>query len=63
MTVPVVDIGLCSECGGCVEIAPEVFQYNEHTGLIEVVESDDYPVEDVEEAIKNCPEDCIHWDE
>ncbi len=63
MTAPVVDIGLCSECGGCVEIAPEIFRYNEHTGLIEVIESDGYLVEDVEEAIKNCPEDCIYWDE
>lgn len=60
---PVIDLGRCSRCDGCIEIAPEVFYYNRETGLIEVVEMQEYPVDKVDEAIKNCPEDCISWDQ
>lgn len=60
--VPVIDLGRCSRCRGCIEIAPEVFRYNAETGLIEVVDLLVYPAETVDEAIKNCPEDCISWE-
>lgn len=63
MTTPAVDIGLCSDCGGCIEIAPEIFRFNENGGYIEVIELDQYVKQDVDEAIKNCPEDCIYWEE
>jgi ferredoxin len=47
---------------GCVEVCPEVFQQND-AGFIQVVELDVYPREEVDEAIKYCPEDCISWEE
>lgn len=59
---PSIDLGLCSECRGCIEIAPQVFRYNPATGLMEIIELDEYPVDLVEEAMKNCPEDCIKWE-
>ncbi|MFH0783423.1 MAG: ferredoxin [Pseudomonadota bacterium] len=59
---PSIDLGRCSECKGCVEIAPEVFFYNPSTGMMEVIERDEYPEESVNEAIKNCPEACIAWE-
>lgn len=59
---PSIDPGLCSDCGGCVEIAPRVFRYNPATGLMEVIELAEYPRALVDEAIKNCPEDCIVWE-
>ena len=59
---PVIDLGLCSDCRGCIEIAPGVFRYNTATGLMEVVELSEYPEDLVNEAIKNCPEDCISWE-
>lgn len=59
---PAIDLGMCSYCRGCVEIAPQVFFYNEETGLMEVVALSEYPVDLVDEAIKNCPEDCISWE-
>ena len=62
MKMPVVDIGLCTLCEGCIDVCPDVFRLND-TGYIEVVEMPEYPVEDVNEAIKNCPEDCIYWEE
>ena len=61
--IPAIDIGLCSECGGCIEIAPEIFRFNDNGGYFEVIERDQYSTVDVDEAIKNCPEDCIYWEE
>jgi ferredoxin len=61
MRVPVVDIGQCNLCLGCIEVCPEVFQLND-AGYIEVVELAIYPEAEVQEAIKYCPEDAIAWD-
>ncbi len=60
--VPVVDIGLCSLCGICIEICPMVFRLN-GAGYVEVTELTCYPDFEVEEAIKYCPEDCIWWED
>jgi ferredoxin len=57
--VPVLDVGECSGCESCVEVCPQVFRKNSQTGLIEVMEFEDYPEEEVREAIKLCPADCI----
>ena len=62
MKIPVIDIGACTLCMGCVEVCPEVFQQS-NAGYIEVLELDIYPEEAVNEAIKYCPEDCIGWEE
>lgn len=62
MRVPVVDIGACTLCLGCVEVCPEVFHQND-TGYIEVTEMAVYPEAAVNEAIKYCPEDCISWED
>jgi ferredoxin len=62
MKVPVVDIGSCTLCMGCVEVCPEVFQLND-AGYIEVIDMEVYPQEAVDEAIKYCPEDCISWED
>jgi ferredoxin len=59
---PSIELGLCSYCMGCVEVAPQVFRYNPDTGLMEVIALASYPIDLVEEAIKNCPEDCIEWE-
>ncbi|MGL1931337.1 MAG: ferredoxin [Desulfotalea sp.] len=59
---PLIDLGKCSDCRGCHEVAPEVFYYNHHTGFMDVAHLEEYPEELVDEAIKNCPKDCINWD-
>lgn len=61
LKIPVVDIGRCTLCGGCIEVAPEIFQYNEGLGFIQVIDLENYPAELVDEAIKICPVDCIEW--
>jgi ferredoxin len=57
--VPSLDVGDCSGCESCVEVCPQVFRRNAQTGLIEVMEIEDYSEEEVLEAIKVCPADCI----
>ncbi len=61
MKIPVVDIGYCTLCLGCVEVCPMVFSESDH-GYIRVAELDVYPKDAVNEAIKYCPEDCIQWE-
>ena len=62
MKNPEVDLSDCSICGICVDLCPTICQINE-AGYVEVIHSDDYIEEDVDEAIKNCPGDCISWTE
>lgn len=59
---PVVDIGRCTLCLGCLEVASDVFVFNKVLNIIEVKDLKDYPIEKVDEAIKICPADCIEWD-
>jgi ferredoxin len=61
MKWPVVDIGTCTLCMGCVELCPQIFRLNEITGYIEVLELAAYPQDLVDEAIKYCPQKCIEW--
>ena len=61
MKVPVIDLGECVDCEACLDLCPSVFRRND-TGYIEVVDLEEYPEEAVEEAIKNCPADCIAWE-
>ena len=61
MKVPVIELSDCILCEVCVAACPEVFKVND-AGYIEVVWMDEYPESDVNEAIKNCPADCIYWD-
>lgn len=58
MKKPVVDIGDCVLCGICVELAPHVFAIND-SGFVDVMIVDDYSDQEIHEAIKNCPKDCI----
>ena len=60
MKKPLVELSDCILCEVCVEVCPTVFVLNE-MGYIEVVELTDYPEIEVEEAIKNCPANCIYW--
>ena len=61
MKIPIIDLSECILCGICVDICPAVFKMND-AGFIEVIPSDTYPEDAVDEAIKNCPADCIQWD-
>ena len=61
MKILIIELSDCILCDVCVEICPAVFRHNE-AGYIEVVDLTTYPEDGVDEAIKNCPKDCISWD-
>ena len=58
MKKPVVELSECILCEVCIEACPGVFSMNE-AGFIQVAALTVYPEPEVEEAIKNCPADCI----
>ena len=60
MKIPVVELSDCIKCEICIEVCPTVFRMNE-AGFIEVLDLEQYLEAQVEEAIKNCPADCISW--
>lgn len=62
MKIPVIDLRHCSECDACLDLCPEVFKKND-LGRIEVADLSEYPQDAVDEVIKNCPRDCISWEE
>lgn len=62
MKVPVVELSECILCEVCTTACPLVFKIND-AGYIEVADLAAYPESEVEDAIKNCPADCIHWAE
>lgn len=61
MKIPVVELSDCILCGVCVEACSEAFRFND-VGYVEVIELRAYPEKEVNEAIKNCPSDCIYWE-
>ena len=62
MKRPTVELSDCILCELCISVAPSVFRMNE-AGYIEVIDMEAYPEDDVDEAIKNCPKDCIFWED
>ncbi len=59
---PTVDTSVCNLCEGCIEVCPIVFCLNSIAGYIEVIDLAEYPEVEVNEAVKNCPLDCITWE-
>jgi len=59
---PVIELSECIVCGVCEDVCPSVFRLND-LGYVSVAELSEYPESEVEEAIKNCPADCICRDE
>ena len=61
MKKPVLEMGDCILCEICVEVCPQVFFLNDMR-YVEVSDLAEYPQECVDEAIRNCPADCISWE-
>lgn len=59
---PIVELDQCILCEVCIDVCPAVFSMND-AGYIEVKEMAEYPTNDVHEAVKNCPADCITFQE
>lgn len=61
--VPVIDIDACIACGNCEAVCPDVFRLNEDLGHSEVINPLGAPVEQIQDAIDQCPAQCISWQE
>jgi ferredoxin len=60
----VIETEECIGSESCVELCPEVFEFDEEAdnkAQIKLPEGDDE--ECIEEAISTCPVECIHWEE
>ena len=62
MVEPVVDYGLCSGCGVCEEICPEVFELRDDAKAY-VIGEDKCSTCDCEEAAGICPVEAITFTE
>ncbi|MGD8238057.1 MAG: ferredoxin [Armatimonadota bacterium] len=62
MKVPWVDRDECTACGQCVEIAPNTFDLDEEDIAV-VKDPKGDPEDTIQEAIEDCPAECIHWKE
>lgn len=62
MKIPVVELSECILCGICEEVCPSVFHLLD-LGYVQVSDLDEYPEDEVDDAIRNCPSDCIVWEE
>lgn len=62
MKRPVVDYSVCNLCGSCEAVCPAIFSCND-AGFIDVMDVEEYPEAEVDEAIAVCPEDCICWED
>jgi ferredoxin len=60
MKMPVVELSDCILCEICTDLCPSVFRFND-AGYVEVLDLSEYPEDEVNEAIKNCPSECISW--
>lgn len=58
---PVVELSDCVLCGICEEVCPSVFHVSD-LGYVQVAELAAYPEKTVDDAIRNCPKDCILWE-
>lgn len=57
MAKPVVDKELCTGCGACVGICPEVFEIKDEKAI--VIGADKCGTCDCEEAVSSCPVEAI----
>ncbi|MGQ9689030.1 MAG: ferredoxin [Desulfobaccales bacterium] len=61
--IPLIDAEACIACGNCQAVAPEVFRLNENLGHSEVINSEGAAQERIQDAIDQCPAQCISWQE
>jgi ferredoxin len=51
----------CIHCGACHEICPQVFQVTKALGFVLIINPRGASVFTIQEAMDNCPVQCIQW--
>lgn len=59
----VIDTEECIGCESCVELCPEVFEFDDENEKALVILPEGGDEECIEEAIGTCPSECIYWEE
>ena len=58
----VIDEDECVGCEACVELCPEVFEFDDDTEKAIVIMAEGGDEESIQEAIDSCPSECITWE-
>jgi len=53
----------CIGCETCVELCPDVFEFDGEAEKAIVVQPEGGDEVCIEDAIDNCPVECIHWED
>jgi ferredoxin len=59
--IPVVTKEDCIACGNCEAVCPGVFRLNMSIGYSEVINPFGAPESQIQDAIDQCPVQCISW--
>ena len=59
----VIDEEECTGCESCVELCPDVFEFDEEKEIALVIKPEGGDEECIEEAIETCPVACTSWEE
>jgi ferredoxin len=62
MRTPKVDPDLCTGCGACADVAPEVFEMGDDD-IAKVVNAQGTSEDKIQDAIDSCPAEAIAWAE
>lgn len=57
-----IDADECTGCETCVELCPDVFEFDEDTETAKVILEEGGPEDCIQEAVDSCPVECIHWE-
>ena len=59
----VIDTDECTGCETCVELCPDVFEFNDADGVAVVLKAEGGTADCIDEAIESCPVECIYWED
>jgi ferredoxin len=57
-----IDADECTGCETCVELCPDIFEFDEVTETAKVIREEGGPEDCIQEAVDSCPVECIHWE-